>query len=158
MQRFRDGARLAERAAPSPRSFYVPAHSQPHLRLARDGFGAHRVVCKSELPPDAFLGYVDGDCVAADTSEALAAALAEPGRVFAVDDECVVVARDGAPTSLLAFARDGYCDGLAANVGLVAEPTPRGPRIGLKSLRAIAPGEELVYAPGRFYDASPRGG
>lgn len=153
-------ARNVGLAAP-PASFYVPAHVQLHLRLARDAAtGAVRVFCKQALAAETFLGYVDGACL---YSWDLPTHPDQDLRcVFVVDDDYVIYFGDDPSPSILSFVRDGYCDGDAANVGLVPEPTavasaacaptPGAPRIGLKTLRAIAAGEELVYAPGRLYD------
>lgn len=168
---FADGFQLSDSPDPSV-NFYIPAHVQPHLRLIRDArTGAHRVLCKSEIPAESFLGYVAGSYM---YSWDIGCDYDDPLYLFVVDDDYVInVSQEEAP-SILAFVREGHCNGLAPNVGIVPEPTAvygacavgaknagGAPCIGLKTLRAIAAGEELVYNPGRFYDCGPsalRGG
>jgi hypothetical protein len=143
-------------------NFYIPAHVQPHLRLIRDG-AAHRVMCKSELPAEAFLGYVTGSYM---YSWDIGCYDAE-AYLFVVDDDYVINVTEEATPSILAFVREGHCNGLTPNVGIVPEPMDvrgvaqgaknAGPRIGLKTLRAIRAGEELIYNPGRFYECGPFG-
>jgi len=154
---FADGFQLSDAPDPSV-NFYIPAHVQPHLRLVRDArTGAHRVLCKSEIPAESFLGYVAGSYM---YSWDVGCDYDDPVYLFVVDDDYVInVSQEEAP-SILAFVREGHCNGLTPNVGIVPEPTAV-PCIGLKTLRAIAAGEELVYNPGRFYDCGPsavRGG
>ena len=160
---FATGIQISDEPDPAL-NFYIPAHVQPHLRLIYDTqIGRHRVMCKSELPAEAFLGYVTGSYmyswdIGCYDSEAY---------LFVVDDDYVINVTDEAMPSILAFAREGYCNGLTPNVGIVPEPMDvqgvapgvksAGPRIGLKTLREIRAGEELIYNPGRFYECGPFG-
>ena len=168
IQSFADGFQLSDAPDPSV-NFYIPAHVQPHLRLVRDArTGAHRVLCKSEIPAESFLGYITGSYM---YSWDIGCDYEAPVYLFVVDDDYVInVSQEEAP-SILAFVREGYCNGLTPNVGIVPEPMAvygaaccgagDSPCIGLKTLRAIAAGEELVYNPGRFYECGPsavRGG
>lgn len=143
-----------------PLHFHIPQHMAVHLRLAKNPY---RVFCKADLPDHTFLGYVEGDY--GYTWEA-----ADPFKnpyLFVVDDDYVIDASAAEVPSVLTFVREGFFIGLEPNVGLITEPTavygvfgtPGGaaaddgyPRIGLRTLRPIAEGEELIYTAGKFYE------
>lgn len=120
-------------------NFYFPPHL--NLRLEKNPY---RVFTDAPIAAGTFLGIIEGTYgYAWEMSHDLYPF------VFIVDDDYMIDTGSAECMSGLSFVREGFYMGMPANVGIVPD---QGGLIGLRAIRDIGAGEELVYEAGKFFD------
>jgi len=121
--------------------------TQSAFKLIRRADGACAVIAMSAIPKDTMIGYIYGSkqySEGVSTSE------------FAIDDDFVLDVSQC--DSVLKLMREGFSEGLSANVSIVL-PDENDEQanscmiatIGVKTKRDIYPGDELIYNAFRRY-------
>jgi hypothetical protein len=99
-----------------------------------------RVVACQDIPAKAYLGDVEGRrCYAWE--------LEPSAHLFWVEDDLILDC-SALPRCMLSLMREGFYEGMPCNCELVVFSEPHRPgylRVGMRTLRAIRAGEELVF-------------